>query len=103
MKAGVKRTYILFGLFIFLSLLHNLMYSLFPTEGGVFFVLGLVTGILFILSMVYTIFICLNGKDAGELWPLGWLGLVGLVGFIPQFGPLFFGLYGFFGFFGLKR
>ena len=102
MKKEVRRTYILIGLFLLFVLLHNFVSAVLDIEEVIFFLCGLLSGVLFILSVLYTTLLYIRQHRPQDLWTLGWLGLLGLVGFLPNFGPMFFGLYGFFGYFGLK-
>lgn len=99
----MKRTYLMFFMFLLFTFVHNLISAVLDYEEGVFFSLALVSGLAFIVSLVYTIFLYIKEDRMDELWKFGWLGLIGLSGFLPCFGPLYFGLYGFFGFFGLKK
>lgn len=103
MEKQTRITYLLLGLAVLLSVLHNLVYALFGVEEPVFFSLTLLSFLGFLVSIGYNIFTYIRRGKPKDLWKVGWLGLLGLVGLLPNFGSGFYGLYGFFAFFGLKK
>lgn len=100
MEKQTKITYVLFGLTILSAILHNAIFWFLKMEEPVFFVLTLVFGLGFALSVVYDVVLVLRKREPKDLWKLGFLGLFGLLGLVPRFD---IGFFGFFGFLGAKR
>jgi len=103
MEKQTKITYVLSGLTILSVILHNAIFGFLKTEEPVFFILTLVFGFGFTISVIYDVILVLKKRGPKDLWKLGFLGFVGLLGLIPGLNIGFFGLFGFFGFFGAKR
>lgn len=101
MKKGVFFIYFYLGLAALSLIYHNLIFAFGNKKESLFFILTIVSLVVFVLLLVYnTLFFVYKGQPA-DLWKLGFLGLIGLLGFWGDLG--LFGFFGFFGFFGTRR
>jgi len=101
MEKQTKTTYLLFGLAVFSTIVHNALYGLFKIEEPISFTLTLVFILGFAASIVFNIVTYSRKRKPKDLWKLGWIGLFGLLGLVGS--PGLYGFFGFFGFFGAKK
>lgn len=62
MAKQIKISFLLLGLAVFFSVLHNMVYALFGVEEPVFFSLTLLLFLAFVVSIPYNIFVCIRRK-----------------------------------------
>lgn len=100
MEKQIGIIYLLFGLFIIVTLLHKFVFRFGEPESFIFifpFAFG------FTISVIQNTIRYLRKGFPKDLWKIGFLGVFGLIGLIPGFSNGFFGFIGFIGFFGAKR
>lgn len=103
MTKAIKISYILFGLAVLSSLIHNAIYGIFKFEEPICLMLAVLLFLAFAVSVIYNLSTHIAKGKPKDLWQLAYLGLFGLLGLFEQFGSGFYGFFGFFGFFGAKK